>query len=74
MPEFQTTYRGRKAFVHLDMQGTVLDIYPQDRGDNFIVTENDKIAFELEYNGSILDVMEEYESEVAEYKKSRGRM
>lgn len=74
MPEFNTTYRGRKAFIHLDTQGTVLDIYPQDRGDSFIVTENDKIAFELEYSSIILDAMEEYEREVAEYKKSRGRM
>ena len=73
MPEFSTTYRGREVYVELDSQGMVLDIYPVKSGDKFVITESDKVAFEVDYQKRILDVMEEHEREVAEYKKARGR-
>ena len=73
MPEFSTTYRGREVYVELDKDGYVLDICPVNFEDNIVVTESDKIAFEVDYQERILDAMEEYEAEVAEYKTARGR-
>ena len=73
MPEFSTTYRGREVYVEIDKDGCVLDIYPVKNGDKFVVTESDKIEFEVDYQKAIADAMEEFEREMAEYKQSRGR-
>lgn len=73
MPEYYTVYRGRKSIVCLDNDSAVMDIYPVDRGDRYIVTENDKIQFETQNAGEIADVMDDHVREVAEFKRARGR-
>jgi hypothetical protein len=73
LPEYTTIYRGRDAVIDLDNDGYVLDIYPVDRGDSFIVTEADKIAFEVENAGEIADHMEDHAREMADFKRARGR-
>jgi len=73
MPEFSAIYRGRKVMVDLDKNGMVLDIYPIDKGDKIIVTESNKIAFEIDYAEKIADVMDEYYQEMDEHRKARGR-
>lgn len=73
MPEFSTTYRGRDVYVELDKDGMVLDIYPVNNKDKIVITESNKIAFEVDHHERILDVMAEYQREMAEHKKARGR-
>lgn len=73
MPEFSTTYRGREVYVELDKDGYVLDIYPVKQGDKFVVTEANKLAFEVDNYEKIRDAMADYEREMAEHKPSRGR-
>lgn len=73
MPEFSTTYRGREVYVELDKDGYVLDIYPVKQGDKIVVTEANKLAFEVDNYEKIRDAMADYEGEMAEHKSSRGR-
>ena len=73
MPEFYTVYRGRKSIVCLDNDAAVIDIYPVEKGDRYLVTEDDKIAFEVENSGLIYDAMDDHAREMAEHRKARGR-
>lgn len=73
MPEYTRFYRGRKVLVVIDNDGAVEDISPQERGDSFIVTEADKIEFEVDNAGEIADALEYHAAEMADFKRSRGR-
>ena len=70
MPEVSLIYKGKKATIELDSEGVVLDI---DDGSGRYVSEDEKIAFELDYSMWISDALADYESELVEYKKARGR-
>ncbi len=70
MPDFTITYRGKKTYIELDNDGVVLDI---DDGSGRYISENEKISFEIDHQKAITDTMEEYEREMAESKRSRGR-
>lgn len=70
MPDFTIEWRNKKTYVELDNEGMVLDL---DDGTGRYISENEKITFEIDHHERILDVMAEYQREMSEHKKARGR-
>jgi hypothetical protein len=70
MPEGTVVYKGKLVTITLDRDGIVTDI---DDGSGRYISENEKIAFEIDYSLWISDLVVDSEYELVEYRKARGR-